>query len=164
MNHLKLRLLFTLIFPLTFCAAKAQTPIGATDLKCEYLYNPIGSDNPHPRLTWRLNDARQHAKQTAYRILVGTSPAELTKGNIWNTGWLTSDAQLVTYAGSALKPFTKYYWRVDVADGNKVKYIGAKLSSFETGMMGMANWRGKWIMDTADMNLKPAPYFRKEFS
>ncbi|MDZ7608371.1 MAG: alpha-L-rhamnosidase N-terminal domain-containing protein [Cyclobacteriaceae bacterium] len=39
----------------------------------------------------------------------------------------------------------------------------SETASFETGMMDMANWKGDWINDTRDIDLKPAPYFRKEF-
>ncbi|MGC9353228.1 MAG: family 78 glycoside hydrolase catalytic domain, partial [Mariniphaga sp.] len=35
---------------------------------------------------------------------------------------------------------------------------------FETGMMYQTSWKGKWITDTHDYNVKPAPWFRKEFS
>ena len=31
-------------------------------------------------------------------------------------------------------------------------------------MMGAGNWQGCWISDHHDINHKPAPYFRKEFS
>lgn len=37
-------------------------------------------------------------------------------------------------------------------------------SKFETGMIEQTNWKGKWITDTHDYNVKPAPFFRKEFS
>ena len=30
-------------------------------------------------------------------------------------------------------------------------------------MMQIKNWKGAWISDTRDINLKPTPYFRKEF-
>jgi len=142
----------------------AQTIIGATDLKCEYLADPIGVDNPNPRFTWRLNDDRPLATQTSYRILVGTSIADLATGSAWNTGWLKSDASLISYNGRALQPFTKYYWRIDIADKDGVKHNGAKSSTFETGMMNMSNWKGSWISDDGDVALKPAPYFRKLFS
>ncbi|GAB3937117.1 glycoside hydrolase family 78 protein [Mucilaginibacter myungsuensis] len=141
----------------------AQSTVAVADVKCEYLADPIGMDTPHPRFTWRLQDDRQGAKQTAYRIVVGKTVAELAKGTAWNTGWVKSDAQLATYAGAALKPFTKYFFRVDVADKGGVKKTG-KVSTFEIGMMTMDNWKGEWITDINDVALKPAPYFRKVFS
>ena len=57
-------------------------------LLCDYLENPLGIDNPNPRLSWQLNDSRQGAKQTAYQIWVGTDSLEVVneKGNQWNSG------------------------------------------------------------------------------
>ena len=31
------------------------------------------------------------------------------------------------------------------------------------GMMDSKNWKGTWISDTRDIEMKEAPYFRKEF-
>ena len=31
-------------------------------------------------------------------------------------------------------------------------------------MMDIKNWQGDWISDTRDIDLKPAPWFRKEFT
>jgi len=36
------------------------------------------------------------------------------------------------------------------------------VSSFETGMMDTGNWQGNWITNVEDIDLKPAPYFKKE--
>jgi alpha-L-rhamnosidase len=137
-----------------------------TALKTEYLVNPIGLDNPNPRFTWQMNDASQGAKQTAYRVLVDTDSASLVKADakLWNTGWIKSDDNLVIYSGQLLKPFTKYFWRIDIADGNKKKSDKTFIASFETGMMKMENWQGAWISDTENTRLKPAPYFRNTFS
>jgi alpha-L-rhamnosidase len=134
-------------------------------LKTEYLVNPIGLDNPNPRFTWQMDDIRNGAKQTAYRILVDTDSLALTQGRAlqWDTGWLQTSDNLKTYVGQLLKPFTKYYWRVDIADQNKVKTTKIKIASFEMGMMNEQNWQGSWISDNQNIQLKPAPYFRKTF-
>jgi alpha-L-rhamnosidase len=141
--------------------AKAQVVL--VDLKTEYLKNPIGLDAAHPRFAWRLEDSRRGVKQTAYRILVNTDSIALTseKGSVWNTGWIKSEDNFVVYKGQALKPFTKYFWRVDINDQNKK--LSSNVSSFEMGMMTMNNWKGAWIADNKDAALKPAPYFRKVF-
>lgn len=112
-----------------------------------------------------MNDASQGAKQTAYRILVDTDSAMLVKasGKLWNTGWVKSDDNLVIYSGQQLKPFTKYFWRVDIADRKNNKSDKTYIASFETGMMKMENWRGAWISDNENTKLKPAPYFRNTF-
>ncbi|WP_240916446.1 hypothetical protein [Pedobacter sp. HDW13] len=147
-----------LLFSLSpIAGAFAQTTL--TALKTEYLTSPIGLDNPNPRFTWQMQDNSQNAKQTAYRILVGIDSAALLNGKAtqWNTGWKQSDLSLVTYSGQLLKPFTKYFWRLDVTNGNK-KTV-SKISGFEMGMMQMANWQGAWISDTENVKLKPAPIF-----
>ncbi len=81
----------------------------------------------------------------------------------WDTAWQRSSASLVTYTGKTLKPFTKYYWCVAIAGQQQQKSAFSTIASFETGMMKMSNWKGSWISDHADINLKPAPYFRKAF-
>jgi len=70
---------------------------------------------------------------------------------------------LITYSGSRLKPFTRYYWSLQVWDKDGKESVPL-VSSFETGMMGIENWKGSWISDKEDINAKPAPYFRKEFN
>jgi len=136
-----------------------------TGLKCEYLKNPLGIDALQPRFTWRLDDQRHGARQTAYQIWVGTDSLEVVgrKSKIWDSGKVDSESNLVVYNGEKLSPFTRYYWVVDVWDekGNKVQ--GGSCANFETGMLAAKNWRGAWITDVQDVDLKPAPYFRKTF-
>ena len=133
-------------------------------LLCDYLKNPLGVDNLHPRLSWRLEDVRQGAKQTACQVLVGTDSLEDVRGeaNRWDTGKMQSDVTLLPYAGKELQPFTKYYWKVKVWDKEGVP-TESTVHSFETGMMSMKNWQGAWIGDGHGIDYKPAPYFRKVF-
>lgn len=135
------------------------------NLECEYLQNPIGIDVSSPRLRWQLNDSRQGALQKAYEIIVGTDSAVVAsgKGDMWMEDHTQSDAQLVTYSGKSLQPFTRYYWTVKVWDKDGKPTAFAPVAYFETGMMQMSNWKGSWISDSEDVNLKPAPYFRKVF-
>jgi alpha-L-rhamnosidase len=132
-------------------------------MQSEYLHNPIGIDTRHPRLSWQMDDKRNGARQSGYRILVDTDSSAVAagKGSTWNTNWVALDSNLVVYNGQPLQPFTKYYWRVDVA--GRDKKTSSDVASFETGMMDMKNWMGAWISDNEDKALKPAPYFRKTF-
>ncbi len=135
-------------------------------LKCEYLLNPVGIDAAKPRLSWQLEDSRRGAKQTAFDVIVGTDSIAVAKGtgNIWQTGRMNKDLQLLTYAGKALAPFTKYFWAVKIWDKDGKPSAIRMVASFETGMMQQGNWKGAWISDSRDINIKPAPYFRKSFS
>ncbi|WP_316831554.1 alpha-L-rhamnosidase [Pedobacter aquatilis] len=135
------------------------------ELKCEYLVRPIGVDNPVPRLSWLILDDRKGAIQQAYRILVGTDSVQLINktGIVWDSGKILSSANLVSYKGASLRPFIKYYWKLELWDKDG-KATQARISSFEMGMMGMENWKGTWISDRNDINTLPAPYFRKVFA
>ncbi|MCK8494850.1 glycoside hydrolase family 78 protein [Spirosoma sp. RP8] len=145
--------------------AYGQTAGKPVHLKCEHLVNPLGIDANKPRLTWRLDDSRRGAAQSAYQLTVGTDSIAVSQGqaNEWTSGKLTSGQQLVRYAGKPLRPFTKYYWRVEAWDQDGVKLVTSSVASFETGMMDKKNWQGSWISDSRDINLKPAPYFRRSF-
>lgn len=134
------------------------------DLKTDHLENPIGIDNPNPRLAWRIEDNRQGARQSAYRVIIGTDSLKVLngKGDVWDSGKMNSDRQLVTYAGNSLAPFTKYYWKVMIWDAGQNESISG-IQSFETGMMDISHWQGNWISDGRDIHYAPAPYFRKKF-
>ncbi|GGB19368.1 alpha-L-rhamnosidase [Mucilaginibacter rubeus] len=152
---------------LSFCfysVTHAQTP-GAAGLKSEYLVNPIGIDNTHPRLTWLMNDKAQGAAQSAYQLFVGTDSVAVvtSKGNAWATTKIASSNNLVIYSGQQLKPFTKYFWKVQLWDRAGKKLAPSAINSFETGMMGMQNWKGSWISDNKGIAVNPAPYFRNMF-
>lgn len=159
MVHYKL-LSFVAVFCFSFFAF-GQKPV---DLKTEHLFNPLGIDATQPRFTWRIDDNREGARQTAYRILMSKDSASLLaeKRLVWSSDWMKSDQQLTQYNGDALQPFTKYYWRVDVQDKDG-KASPSDIAHFETGMMDQMNWQGDWISDVQDETLKPAPYFRKTF-
>lgn len=145
-----------------FFSAMAQSP---TALRTEYLVNPLGIDQLHPRLTWKMDDTRRGARQTAYRIMVGTDSVALTQGkpNYLTTDWIKSTNSLYTYNGPALQPFTKYFWRVDLKDHTAMALSTYQIASFEMGMVNSQNWQGAWISDNENVKLKPAPYFRKIF-
>ncbi|HVU57685.1 MAG TPA: family 78 glycoside hydrolase catalytic domain, partial [Puia sp.] len=166
-----MKIIYLLLLALSFGVQAAEDPCKPVYLRCEYLVNPLGIDAPHPRLSWRLEDKREGAVQTAYAVTVGTDPAVLRDeanlpagaGGAWSTGRRSSSDEMTIYDGPALKPFTRYYWRVDVWDKDG-KMTTSPINSFETGMMDMANWKGAWISDSRDRDLRRAPYFRKSFS
>ncbi len=153
---------FTFAMSCSFLLSQAQTPV---DLQCEYLVNPIGIDATQPRLSWRIDDPRKGAIQTAYQLFVGTDSLAISnkKGNYWQTTKINSASQFVTCDKKALLPFTRYFWTVQLWDRNG-KASTAKIASFETGMLNSSNWKGAWISDTRNIQLKPAPYFRRTFT
>ena len=54
------------------CASAAEGPAAPTNLRCEYLSNPLGIDVPQPRFSWVLEHSARGEMQTAYQVLVAT--------------------------------------------------------------------------------------------
>jgi alpha-L-rhamnosidase len=164
-KHMKYNYLLILFLALPFTQKvygfAGSRPVG---LQCEHLIRPLGIDAASPRLSWMMDDDRSGARQTAYRIVVGKDSLGVTgkNGLIWDSGKQLNASSLVNYKGKSLEAFTKYYWSVEIWD--KDGKVSSAISSFETGMMTMANWKGAWISDGSDIKTKPAPYFRKVFS
>ncbi len=146
-------------------AAYSQQVVKATDMKCEHLVAPLGLETDQPRLSWKMQDTSADAAQTAYRILVGKDSVAVSKrtGESWDSKKVSHSSNLVVFKGSALEPFTKYYWSVLLWDKNGKLLPQSPVSHFETGMMKMSNWRGTWISDRNGINTLPAAYFRKGF-
>ncbi|THU32898.1 alpha-rhamnosidase [Niastella caeni] len=166
-SAIRLKYIILLLLPVTSFAQQHCIPV---DLQCEYLKGPLGIDVAHPRLSWKLQDTRNGAKQTAWQLIVGADSLAVSKGtgNSWQTGQVASAAQLTTYQGEPLQPFTRYYYTVQVWDHNNQPSPLATVNSFETGMMnppgGAHGWQGAWISDSRDIAIKQAPYFRKTFT
>ncbi|MEE4285529.1 MAG: alpha-L-rhamnosidase N-terminal domain-containing protein, partial [Mariniphaga sp.] len=142
----------------------SQTQI--TNLKCEHVQNPIGLDETHPRFTWQIQSEKPGYLQDAFQLVVGTDEQEVASGtgNTWESGTANSSTIPAVYNGPDLQSFTRYFWSVRVKEKNGGWSDWSEAAFFETGLMDQTNWKGKWITDTHDYNVKPAPYFRKEFN
>ena len=158
-------LYFSFIF-LFFFRFQGYSQIVLTNLKCEYLQNPFGIDELHPRFTWQIRSEEFGILQKKYQLVVGTIENEVAKGkgNIWESGIIESSTIPIIYQGPSLQPFTKYFWSVRIQDESSNWSEWAFPAYFETGMIKQENWKGQWITDTYDYNVKPAPSFRKEFT
>lgn len=159
-----------LVLPLLLCITTSifcKSPdFQVTDLRCEYLDNPLAVDTDLPRFTWKIVDDRKGAKQSAFQLLVGTDSLAVAKGegDFWDSDKRVSNATLITYDGKQLDPQTQYFWCVRVWNPLSEQSAVSKVACFSTGMKQMSNWKGDWISDSKDINLKPAAYFRKEFA
>lgn len=158
-----------IILPVNGLLAKGDILIKS--LQCEYRSNPLGIENLSPRLSWKLSSNEQAQHQTAYQILVATSPDKLSenKADLWNSGRILSDQSVnVRYNGSPLQARQIYYWKVKVWDKEGQSSNWSALAKWEMGLLSEENWQARWLrhpdfLDTL-LEAKPAPYFRKDFS
>ena len=135
-----------------FCGAlaavgMATSPASAADpapaeLRTEYAAAPLGLDTAAPRLAWRSPVARQ----SAYRIRVATSEADLDRAPLWDSGKIASvDNVQIAYAGPTLASRQRYWWQVQVWDegGNATGWSAP--AWWEMGLLGASDWQAKWI-------------------
>src|ERR1700733_4641271 len=128
--------------------ARVAAPGKPVALECDSLESPRGDDAKEPLLSWKLQDGRIGARQTAYRILVASAPNLLTDGrpDVWDSGRVESDRSVdVPYGGRQLSPETRYYWRVQAWDMDGAAYPLSDVNWWETGLLDQANWKAQWI-------------------
>ncbi|MFF3753407.1 family 78 glycoside hydrolase catalytic domain [Streptomyces sp. NPDC002018] len=105
-------------------------------LRCDHRTAPLGIDEPAPLLSWRLASGRHGDGPAAYRIRVAERPEDLDDGGRprWDTGRVDDpDAVGALYAGPALRPRTRYHWRVAVWPAGTAEPAEAT-SWFETAL------------------------------
>ena len=101
---------------LLFTGLTSATLVAATEvtqLRCEYRTALLGLDVAQPRLNWLNSSTERGARQTAYQILVASTPEKLAKnqGDRWDTGQVGSDQQnQIVYNGQPLTSGSAYYW------------------------------------------------------
>ncbi len=127
----------------------APGPVGApTRLRCEYQEYPLAVDTSVPRLSWYVNDTRRGARQTAYQVLVASSPDRLTPGtaDLWDSGKvISSNSAHVCYGGMPLRSGRDYYWKVRTWDADGVPSPYSALGAWEMGLREPADWVARWV-------------------
>ena len=121
---------------------------GPAHLRTDDLTTPLGLDDPAPKFAWQLTDTRPGALQKAYRLQIASSPELLASGkpDAWDSGRVPSSQSVgVAYLGSALKPTTRYYWRVLAWDSAGKPYPASEATWWETGLLRPEGWRASWI-------------------
>jgi alpha-L-rhamnosidase len=138
-------------------------------LRCEYLTNPIGIDERQPRLSWVLSSNVRGQRQTAYQILVSSSPDGLDDdvGDLWDSGKVdSSQSAHVAYRGMPLKSQQRCWWKVRVWDMNGQPSTYSEAMWWEMGLLEAEDWQGRWIGSgiTDSPDLQPSPYLRTTFA
>jgi len=143
--------------------------VRVTDLRCEYLSNPLGVDVAQPRLSWKLQSRWRGQRQTAYQILVAGSEKMLKedRADLWDSGKVTSDQSVhVVYAGRPLASRTPCYWKVRVWDADGKTSPFSEVGTWDMGLLTPQDWKAQWISAPGrdeDKGPQPAPLFRKSF-
>ena len=161
-------------------SSSAPASVDLADLRCEYLQDPLGIDVRQPRLSWRLaakDAAARGLRQTAYRVLVGSSLDRLAKdeGDRWDSGDVASSQSVhVVYAGSPLASRVECFWKVRVRDQDGKLSAWSQPARWSMGLLEPGDWQASWIGADAVFvrrpgwpipdNTMPDPWFRKPFT
>ncbi len=119
----------------------------AVDLRVEFAKNPLGIDEPRPRFSWISLHSERGQWQKAYRVIVSSSYENALNGvgDVWDSGVVELDSNVVEYSGPPLKSFTRYFWRVKWWDGSGRESEWSDVAWFETAILNSSEWRGVWI-------------------
>ncbi|HEX8038851.1 MAG TPA: alpha-L-rhamnosidase N-terminal domain-containing protein, partial [Chryseosolibacter sp.] len=160
----------TVIFLTGFFAVTRAQQLQVYDLWCDSKVNPVGIDDPAPRLSWKLKAEGMNILQQAYSLRVATAADFKKEHLVWESGKTGGDeSAYVPYRGPALKPATRYYWQVKVWDNRKRESPWSGTAFWETGILAPSGWKATWIepvQDTArslGTNI-PALMVRKDFN
>lgn len=101
-------------------ADKADNSTAAPEgLSIEFIREPskVRILDAHPEFGWRVPE--EAVFQKAWQILVASSKENIDKniGDVWNSGAVRSNqSHNIRYAGTALKPGQRYFWKVRIWD------------------------------------------------
>lgn len=130
----------------------AESPAKVTRLRCESMVNPLGLDEAQPRLSWAMDDPRRGARQTAYRIVVASTPEKLASvdGDLWDTGRVESDRSIhVPYAGKPLASHQRCHWKVQIWDAEGKATAWGEPALWTIGIREGDPWGAEWVAHSA---------------
>jgi alpha-L-rhamnosidase len=161
------------IFTFVLLSYKCFAGVATQNLRCEMLENPQGIGATHPRLSWQISGDGRNITQTAYQILVASSPAKLATnvGDLWDSRKVLSDHSImVNYAGKPLLSRTDCYWKVKVWTNNG-ESAWSTPAQWSVGLLIPADWKAKWIGyengfpwdSVSKFSRLSARYYRRQF-
>jgi alpha-L-rhamnosidase len=142
--------------------------VSVTDLRCEYLSNPLGVDVNLPRFSWKLVDSKRTRaqKQTAFQIVLEADASDGTgpRAVLWDSGRVDSSASVNNvYAGRTLESNQNCFWKVRIWDKDGQTTAWSPEARFAMGLLNPSDWQGDWIRYKEADNIKHI-WYRKTFS
>jgi hypothetical protein len=119
-------------------------PMVATTLLVEFRPAPVfGLGVPRPRFSWSLSAAERDVSSAAYQIIVSNSDRDKQATPVWDSGKVASGASHLVECAVALKPDTRYEWKVRwwaSISGSPSPFSAVAL--LHTGLFSTADWHG----------------------
>ncbi|MEJ2010550.1 MAG: family 78 glycoside hydrolase catalytic domain [Acidobacteriota bacterium] len=148
-------------------APATQSGLHPTGLKCQWNINPPAINSTHPRLSWLLDSSQRDQHETAYQILVSSSPAKLAadNGDLWDTGIVDSNRTIdIRYEGKPLASRDVCYWKVRVWNKDGHPSAWSASARWAEGLLKPSDWTAEWIgSGNASQQQTSAVVLRHEF-
>lgn len=119
-----------------------------TDLKCEYLRQPLAVNVARPTLSWDLQSPYRCQEQSAYQIIVSSTRnlVEANHGDLWDSGKVESSrSEGIVFTGKKLLAFQCCYWVVRVWDQYGQVSLFSEPEWWEMGILDPAEWTAYWL-------------------
>ena len=99
------------------CALRQMTDLPtAVDLRVEHADDPLGIDEPRPRLSWRVVLVPPATRQSSFEIEVAREPDFAPALVIWSRSDVAGSDTAVVYDGPPAGSRERRFWRVRVVD------------------------------------------------
>ena len=146
----------------SFCLMAQTAPI---QLRCMNRVDPLGIDDPHPRLSWRISSDQKDLRQTAYEIRLREDARQ--SSFLWETGKVISGVSIaIPYQGPPLRSGQKYFWQVRVWDSQDKPSPWSPVANWQMGLLQAEDWTARWIGPgfEEDSLRRPPPVFTRSFT
>ncbi|MDR6194202.1 family 78 glycoside hydrolase catalytic domain [Siphonobacter sp. SORGH_AS_0500] len=151
-----------------FVSELLQAQNAPQKLRFEYGDIRLGTGVTQPRLSWQLANTHPGVRQTAYQILVASSPEKLAQNeaDLWDSGKVkTSQSVYVDYQGKSLESRQRYFWKVQTWDEKGTASGWSSADWWEMGLLDKKEWKADWIGMAGIIGEPPrSTQARKDFS
>jgi alpha-L-rhamnosidase len=141
--------------------------VGPARLRCEYREDPVGIDGRHPCLGWMLQSRERGQVQTAYRVLVASTRANLARdqGDLWDSGRVaSSETANIPYRGETLSPGQACWWKVRIWDQQGLASAWSVVATWTMGLLSATDNDARWIGPPACLSAMEDNPERRELS
>ncbi|RJQ68002.1 hypothetical protein D5S17_32360 [Pseudonocardiaceae bacterium YIM PH 21723] len=140
-----------------FMPVSADPQDTVSQLRADGLVDPLGIDDPLPRLSWELPQNGVNRRQGAYQIQAA-STVDMSTPDLWDTGKVAStDSLNVRYTGADLRSRQRVFWRVRVWDTGGADLGWSPVARFELGLLRQQDWQARWIAGPGSQVVVPVP-------
>jgi alpha-L-rhamnosidase len=138
----------------------------AVALKTERRVDPIGLDEPRPRLSWQVQLGHPAIRQSAFAIEVASEPTFAAEAIVWSRGDVVADDPAIVYDGPPAGSRERRFWRVRLIDDRGAEGPWSAPASWEMGLLDPEDWVARWIgwIDPATASWSSrSPILRRSF-